>query len=84
MYCRNRIFSLIWKLAIVLVALWGIYLNSGLPQGAFKGTTFLYYTMQSNIIVFVYFVYVTGRCAREIRVGGTRGGIAYSPAVKGA
>lgn len=84
MYSKNRILSLIWKLAIVLVAAWGVYLNSGIPQGEFRGTTFLYYTIQSNILVLVYFIYAAFKCARAIRVSGAKGGIAYSPAVKGA
>lgn len=79
----NRVVSLVWKTTLVLIALWGVYLNSGLPDGQFKSTSFLYYTIQSNLICLAYFAYAAIKCAREIGRTGIHGCVAYSPAVKG-
>lgn len=84
MCIKNRYVSLAWKSALVLIAAWGIFLNSGIPDGRFNASTFLYYTIQSNMFVLAYFAYAAVKCAREIRIGGSRGTVEYAPAVKGA
>ena len=84
MCITNRYASLVWKTALVLVAAWGIFLNSGIPDGRLNASTFLYYTIQSNVFVLAYFAYAAGKCAREIRFSGAVGTVNYSPAVKGA
>lgn len=58
MNIKNKTLSVSFKIIIVLSALYGVYLNSGLPE-KFSPQMFLYYTILSNILCLGYFIYAS-------------------------
>ena len=78
MFIRNRVVALLFRIIVFLGCLCGLYLTSGLAQGAFKPSLFAYYTIQSNLLVLVLFAVLIVRTAANPR---TR---AVQPHLKGA
>ncbi|MDL2324248.1 Pr6Pr family membrane protein [Ruminococcaceae bacterium OttesenSCG-928-A16] len=84
MCIKNRLASLIYKIVLVLVAGWGLYLNSGLPQGAFAPGMFKYYTIQSNMLVFLFYICAAVFGAIKLAQKGVKGTNTFAPVAKGA
>lgn len=57
MFFQNRFCFLAYKALFILLCLWGLYLNSGLPQGSVKWHVMDYYTIQSNMLCLFYFIW---------------------------
>lgn len=55
---KNYRVSALFKILIVIVSGYGLYLNSGLPE-KFSKEMFLYFTILSNLLCFLYFIYAT-------------------------
>lgn len=84
MCIRNRIAALIYRLVLILGCLYGLYLISGIAQGALNTTLLSYYTIQSNLLVLALFVVLAIRTMPDLRRQGARGTTTVSPHVKGA
>ncbi len=84
MYIKNRIISLIFKCAIVIISAIGIYLNSGLPNGKFAPAMFLYYTILSNLICLIYFSAAVISVIKTIKKDGINGETTFAIHLKGA
>ncbi|MCD8178044.1 MAG: Pr6Pr family membrane protein [Tannerellaceae bacterium] len=56
MYIRNQYFFMAYKAIFITLCLWGLYLNSGLPEGKLNWGILTYYTIQSNILCLFYFI----------------------------
>ncbi|MBF0671809.1 MAG: Pr6Pr family membrane protein [Salinibacterium sp.] len=56
-----RIAALVWRLVLLVVCAYGLYLNTGLDQGALDLQSFSYFTIQSNLLVLLAYLWVTGR-----------------------
>ena len=69
MYAKSTRLSLGFKLVAAVASAYGLYLNSGLPAGAFKPTMFLYFTIQSNVLCLLSFLLGVWRCARHLTQG---------------
>ncbi|MCD7978607.1 MAG: Pr6Pr family membrane protein [Tannerellaceae bacterium] len=82
MYLQNRFVFLAYKVLFLFLCLWGLYLNSGLPQGTIQWHVLDYYTIQSNILCLLYFAWSFYKNLRE----GEETGRVYTPAprLKGA
>lgn len=52
---KNRL-SQIYRFAFILIAIWGFYLNSGIPKGQFKPKMSAYYTILSNLMCLLYYL----------------------------
>ena len=46
----------IYRFAYILIAIWGFYLNSGIPKGQFKPKMSAYYRILSNIMCLLYYL----------------------------
>lgn len=54
MRITNKYFIIIYRAIFVILCGIGLYLNSGIPQGKLNPVTFLYYTILSNLMCFVF------------------------------
>lgn len=84
MYIKNRIFSLCFKVIIIVFCVVGVYGNSGMSSGIFKPNTFLYYTILSNIFCLIYFLGAAIHCINLIRRDGIYGESTFSIHLKGS
>lgn len=82
MYIHNRILSLLYKLVIVLVAGYGLFLYSGLPA-QFNWGMFKYYTILSNALCFIFFILSIVRVVAQIFKTGIKGPATLAPHFKG-
>ncbi|MCC8154345.1 MAG: hypothetical protein LIP01_09080, partial [Tannerellaceae bacterium] len=53
---RNQYLFMGYKALFVILCIWGLYLNSGLPDGHLTWGILTYYTIQSNILCLFYFI----------------------------
>jgi hypothetical protein len=82
MCIKNRVVSLIFKIAIVAVCLAGILMVCGFP-GKLDFGLMKYYTLLSNVLVLVFFVLAALHTAMRIIKNGTRGAVTFAPHFKG-
>ncbi len=84
MAIKNRAVSLAFKIALCAVCFYGLYLNSGIPRGNFKPTMFIFFTILSVLLCFIYSIVSIVKTARDIKGGGPRGTTTVLPRFKGA
>lgn len=85
MSIQNRAVNFFYKLALTLLCGWGILLNSGITQNGFAGLAmFKYYTIQSNALVFVFYLVASIFCLAAWRRQGAKGPFGFAPHFKGA
>ncbi|MDR2091035.1 MAG: Pr6Pr family membrane protein [Clostridiales bacterium] len=73
---KNRIFSLVFRAAAFALCLAGL-ISTCFADGSFSPQILLYYTTQSNILVFVYFAVVVVKTAIDIKKHGKTGSSSY-------
>ncbi len=83
MEIKNRIVAVIFRVLLLVGCGIGLYFNSGLPNGALSPAMFNYYTIQSNLIVFVFFIYMLIDTFVKIKSTGVKG-VLDAPRFKGA
>ncbi len=83
MEIKNRIVVVTFRIFLLVGCLIGLYLNSGLPSGALNLQMFNFYTILSNAVCFIFFVFLLVKVIFEIRNLGIRG-ISTAPRFKGA
>lgn len=54
MRLRNKYIVLFYRLLFLTVCGYGLYVHSGLPEGALNPKMLLYYTILSNLVCFIY------------------------------
>ena len=57
MYIKSRLFSISYKLILVVVGLFGLLLNFGVFDGRFDLKVLCYFTVLSNLLCVVYFIF---------------------------
>ncbi|MCW4386294.1 Pr6Pr family membrane protein [Salinibacterium sp. SYSU T00001] len=58
-----RLAAFVWRVVLLIVCGYGLYLNTGLDDGALDLQSFSYYTILSNLFVLLAYLWVTGRTA---------------------
>lgn len=84
MYLKNIRVAFLYRCMAAIAVLVSIYLNSGIPKGAFDPSVFLYFTIQSNVLCLICFVLGALRCAKPRRQTNPNPMAACSPFWKGA
>lgn len=71
---QNRIVALVFRIGALLFAVAGVMAQIGVFSGLVSGRTFMYYTIQSNLLAIVLFAMLAVRTARCLQSGeGTHG-----------
>lgn len=83
MEIKNRIIPLVFRLILLIGCGIGLYLNSGLPNGALNLGMLNFYTILSNLVCFVFFAYMLARVIADIKRSGITG-VSTAPRFKGA
>jgi hypothetical protein len=83
MFIKNRLVSLIYKIVVAASSLIGT-LVIVVSSGSFNWGLFKFYTIQSNVLCFVFFVAEAVHTAAAIKKGGTHGAATLAPHLKGA
>lgn len=77
---KDRLFALIYRLVAGVITLMGILATVGVFGGLSDGaTTFLYYTIQSNILALGLFVYLAIKSGYDLVKHGRYGNSGYVP-----
>lgn len=84
MYIKNRMVAVIFRLSLLIICFIGIFIKLGLIDGQLKLYMFIYYTIQSNILVFITFLYITIQSIKDIKMYGVKGVSMPMPYFKGA
>ena len=82
MIIKNKYFVLLFRIALVLGCGYGLFLNTGILEGRFKLSMFLYYTILSNLVCFIYFLILTIRLGKGFRA--FKEAPSYGSSLKGA
>ena len=75
---QNRRFALAFRLIVLLFAIAGVLAQIGVFKGSVAFGTFMYYTIQSNLLVIVLFAMLVIRTAKSLK-DGTRGSSGWFP-----
>ncbi|MDR1533234.1 MAG: hypothetical protein LBS62_13820 [Clostridiales bacterium] len=67
---NNKIFALVFRCAAFILCLTGILKTAGVFDGRLNAEIFLYYTVESNILVLVTFGIFIAKTAADLRRGG--------------
>ena len=81
---QNRVVALIFRVAAACLISSGIILATGMHKGIPKAFHFLFFTMQSNIWVAVFVMYLAGKTLRDLIKSGIRGTSDVDPSVRGS
>ena len=84
MCIHNRLFALIFRFLFVIGCGIGLYLNSGLPSGEPAPYMLIFYTIQSNVLCFVFFSLLVIKTFHDLLTKGVKGSTAFFPHFKGA
>lgn len=84
MFIKNRLASVIYKLALIIICLIGILFNTGMLNGSFVPYILLYYSVISNIVCLIFFIVSAIVTARAISRRGPYGPVRMAPHFKGA
>ena len=79
---KNRVLALVYRSAAFLAVLFGIFLVGGVFGGEVRPGLFLYYTVQSNIVVLVYFLVSAIKTAAVLKQDGAAGTCGFFPRVQ--
>jgi hypothetical protein len=82
MCIRNKKASLFFKIIVVAVCLSGILMTCGFPR-TLDLSLMKYYTLLSNVLVLVFFIFAAFHTASSIRKSGARGVSTFAPHFKG-
>ncbi|MCL2004505.1 MAG: Pr6Pr family membrane protein [Oscillospiraceae bacterium] len=75
---QNRQFALAFRAGAFLFAVAGLLKQIGVFNGAISFRSFMYYTIQSNLLTAALFAYLAARTKRSLQTG-TRGSAGYHP-----
>ncbi len=84
MCIRNRLLALIFRILFLIGCGTGLYLNSGLPSGKPAPYMLIFYTIQSNVLCFIFFLLLVIRTFIDLKNKGIRGTTVFLPHFKGA
>lgn len=84
MCVKNRILAVIFRIILLIICLIGIFIKLDLIHGQVKLYMLIYYTIQSNILVFIVFLYITIKTLDDIKTDGINGVSMPMPYFKGA
>jgi len=84
MYIHNRLLSLIYRFIFLIVCGIGLYLNSGIATGELAAYMLVFYTIQSNILCFIFFSILFFKNISDLKNKGIRGTTLIFPRFKGA
>lgn len=84
MYIHNRLLSLIYRSIFLIVCGIGLYLNSGIAAGKLAVYMLVFYTIQSNLLCFVFFSILLLKNLSDLINKGIRGTTFIFPHFKGA
>ena len=84
MYLKNERLAFLYRCIAAIAASVAIYLNSGIPKGAFDPSVFLYFTIQSNVFCLICFIVNASRFAMRRKQAGQAHALARRPFWKGA
>ena len=68
---QNKRFALIFRLGALLFALAGVMKQIGIFEGTVSFGSFMYYTIQSNLLAIILFALLVVRTAKSLRDGAT-------------
>jgi hypothetical protein len=75
---KNRIFALSYRIAALLLCLFGILITMRVFTGNINWQILLFYTTESNIIVLFMFGYLIVRTVKDIKENGVKGPASYA------
>jgi hypothetical protein len=81
---KNRKFALIYRIIAAALCVFGIFVELDLhldPSLYFHHSQLLYFTFQSNLLVFVAFVVLSVKTGKDIKKDGNRGSSFYYPSI---
>jgi hypothetical protein len=84
MYLKNERLAFLYRCIAAIATIVAIYLNSGIPKGAFNPSVFLYFTIQSNVLCLIFFVLGALRYAMQRKQRKPNHFTAQKPFWKGA
>ena len=84
MCIKNRLLALIFRILFLIGCGTGLYLNSGLPSGKPAPYMLIFYTIQSNVLCFVFFILLVFKTFIDLKNKGIRGTTVFLPHFKGA
>lgn len=80
---KNRTVALVYRLLSLAIILFGILLSLGIFEGMIQYRLFIYYTFQSNIWCFLFFLFLIYETANDIKTKGKTGYSTVSPLIRG-
>ncbi len=80
----NKYFIIIYRIFFLMICGYGLYLNSGLSDGVFQPQMFLYYTILSNLVCFIFIGGCLVKNLREFHTWSPMGIHTILPRVKGS
>jgi hypothetical protein len=78
---KNRIFALIFRITAFLLCLFGILVCTGILNGQLIPKSLLYYTIQSNILMLIFFGVLIYKTAMALKKEGKIGNNGYFPRI---
>ena len=82
MHIRNIYVTLAYKALLIAVCACGLYIETGLTHGRIDWSIFNYYTIISNLICLVYFIFAFA--ANIVSALKGNGPVTFAPRIKGA
>jgi hypothetical protein len=84
MCIKNRIFALAFRVIMLTGCGVALTISLGITQGQFDWVALNYYTNLSNLICFIFFLFLTGKTIIELKRDGANGTTTLMPHLKGA
>jgi hypothetical protein len=84
MCIHNRLLSLIYRIIFLFVCGIGLYLNSGIANGELAPYMLIFYTIQSNVLCFIFFSILIIKNILDLKNKGLKGTTIFLPHFKGA
>jgi len=66
---KNKNFAFVFRLAALMIALIGLLSRIGVFKGTLSFDSFMFYTIQSNLLAVVLFIYLSVRTAMSLKAG---------------
>ncbi|OHS94971.1 hypothetical protein TRFO_38833 [Tritrichomonas foetus] len=80
---ENRAVALAYRSLSMVIVLVGVLLSLGLFQGRIYFRLLIYFTTQSNIWCFIFFVFLTVQTFKDLKKNGIKGQSNISPLIRG-
>lgn len=84
MCIHNRLLALIFRIIFLFGCGIGLYLNSGIPNGKLAPYMLIFYTIQSNVLCFIFFSILIIKGCLSLKLEGISGTTVFLPHFKGA